>query len=255
MKLLDGREVADYIKERHIRQSASLATIPKLMIFHDSKTLSNAPYLLAKQRYGDDIDIDVVVRQLPADDLAASVAEAGADPEVTGIIIQLPLADPSYEPKAIAAIPHTKDIDGLRSQTPFQSATAKGIIWLLAAYNIDLQAKRIAVVGQGRLIGTPLSDSLEAAKFEVVRLDDTILDLTSALQDCDIIISATGQPGLITSAMVKPGAVIIDTGSPYSELSTSLIARTDIIRTPNPGGVGPMTVVALFDNLLIAAGA
>jgi methylenetetrahydrofolate dehydrogenase (NADP+) / methenyltetrahydrofolate cyclohydrolase len=255
MKVLDGRDVADFIKERHQRQAAALATVPTLVIFHDAATPASAAYLDAKVRYGQDVDVDVIVREVPTEELEGAVEQAGSNPEVTGIIIQLPLADRAYEPKAIAAIPHGKDVDGLRSQTPYQSATPKGILWLLAAYNIDLKTKKIAVVGQGALVGKPLADALEGSGFDVIRLDDTVLDLTSALQECDVIISATGQPGLITSDMAKPGVVIVDAGSPYSELSTNLLARTDVIRTPNPGGVGPMTVAALFDNLLQAAGA
>lgn len=253
MKILDGVEVADYIKERHIRQSAALPFIPTLVIFHDAQTPASAAYLRAKRNYGEDIGVDVVVQEVATKELCAAIKEAGASDVVTGIIVQLPLADPTYTQAVIAAIPHTKDIDGLRSQAPYQSATPKGIMWLLAAYNIELKAKNIAVLGQGNLVGAPLSDALESGGLDVARIDIHTNNKDKLLLQSDIIITATGWPEHLESAVVKPGAVVIDAGSPVSELSSELQNRRDIIKSPNPGGVGPMTVAALFDNLIIAA--
>lgn len=255
MKLLDGIQVAEYIKERHLRQSAALLAVPKLAILHDAKTPAGAAYLRAKLQYGEDIGVDVEMREVATEDLENAVIELGADDTITGIIIQLPLADPAYTEKAIAAIPNAKDVDGLRSQVPYQSATPKGILWLLAAYNIELKHKTIAVVGQGKLVGAPLSEALIASGLKVDRIDIDSEKLKSRVHVADIIIAATGKAGVITSDMVLSGAIIIDAGSPASELAADVISRTDITRTPNPGGVGPMTVAALFDNILIAAGA
>jgi methylenetetrahydrofolate dehydrogenase (NADP+)/methenyltetrahydrofolate cyclohydrolase len=254
MKLLDGLEVADYIKERHIRQSARLSVMPKLIIFHDAKTPAGAAYLRAKQQYGEDIGVEVIVFEVATEDLMSAIKEAGADKEVTGIIVQLPLADSAYAEKALTAIPHHKDVDGLRAQEPYQSATPKGIIWLLAAYNVELKGKRIAIIGQGKLVGAPLSDILESSGYDIDRIDIDSAEIASRLLAADIIISATGSPEHLTSAMVKDGAIIVDAGSPLSELAPGLAVRRDITKTPNPGGVGPMTVAALFDNVLLAAG-
>jgi methylenetetrahydrofolate dehydrogenase (NADP+)/methenyltetrahydrofolate cyclohydrolase len=87
----------------------------------------------------------------------------------------------------------------------------------------------------------------------VVRYDESTPKLAEKLLTADIIISATGKTGIIDSSMIKDGAVVIDAGSPKSELADDLRSRTDLTITPNPGGVGPMTVAALFDNLLLAA--
>ena len=255
MKLLDGIEVADYIKERHIRQSARLSVMPKLVIFHDAKTPAGAAYLRAKQNYGQDIGVEVLVQEVATEDLIQQIEEAGAENEVLGIIVQLPLTDPAYTEKALAAIPHHKDVDGLRAQEPYQSATAKGIIWLLAAYNVELRSKKIAIIGQGKLVGAPLSDILESSGYDIDRIDVESDHIKSRVLAADIIITATGVPEHLTSAMVKEGAIIVDAGSPISELGPDLAERRDITKTPNPGGVGPMTVVALFDNVLLAAGA
>jgi methylenetetrahydrofolate dehydrogenase (NADP+)/methenyltetrahydrofolate cyclohydrolase len=165
--------------------------------------------------------------------------------------VQLPFADASeLVDEALSAVAKAKDVDGLAPDSPFEAATPKAILWLLAAYNIELKDKTIAVVGQGRLVGAPLANTLEASGHTVKRIDDTTKDLKSELVEADIIIAATGEPGLITSEMVKAGAVIVDVGAPKSELANDLRARTDIKVTANPGGVGPVTVAALFDNLL-----
>lgn len=255
MKLLDGIEVAEYIKERHIRQVKSLKQVPKLVILHDQNTPAGAAYLKAKSQYGQDIGVTVVIHESSSEELESEIKRHAEDTSVTGIIVQLPLSNPSKIHQVLSAIPTDKDIDGLRKQTPYQSATPKGIIWLLAAYNTELKNKTIAVVGQGALVGLPLADSLAETGYNVVRLDINTKNLQETLVDADIIISATGQPELITTAMLKPGAIVVDAGSPHSELAQDVYERRDITRTPNPGGVGPMTVAALFDNLLIAAGA
>jgi methylenetetrahydrofolate dehydrogenase (NADP+)/methenyltetrahydrofolate cyclohydrolase len=122
----------------------------------------------------------------------------------------------------------------------------------LAAHNIDLKG-HIVVVGQGRLVGKPLADRLEASGHDVTRCDINTPDLRAETIRADILFTGTGQEHLITSAMVKHEAVIVDTGSPRNELDPALYDRSDLTLTPNPGGVGPMTVVSLFDNLLIAA--
>lgn len=255
MKLLDGTEVAEYIKQRHIKQVAALERPPKLVIIQNSTTEASAKYVAAKVRYGRDIGVDVVVHKSKSYDLLADINSFCYRKDTTGLIVQLPLIEPKLTDAAIYAIAAKKDIDGLTLHSPFEAATPKAIIWLLAAYNIELKDKQIAVVGQGRLVGKPVSERLEKSDCSVIRLDIDTSNFEDSLKSADIIVSATGQPALITSAMVKPNAIIVDAGSPKSELAQDLLDRTDITRTPNPGGVGPMTVAALFDNLLIAAGA
>jgi methylenetetrahydrofolate dehydrogenase (NADP+)/methenyltetrahydrofolate cyclohydrolase len=152
----------------------------------------------------------------------------------------------------LAKIAPAKDIDGLGPNSPYEAATPKAALWLLAAHGIDLKG-RIVVVGQGRLVGKPLADRMIASGLDVVRCDINTKDLKTEVLQADIIFTGTGQEHLITPDMVKLGAVLVDTGSPKSELDPGLYEREDLTLTPNPGGVGPMTVVSLFDNLLIAA--
>jgi methylenetetrahydrofolate dehydrogenase (NADP+)/methenyltetrahydrofolate cyclohydrolase len=209
-------------------------------------------YLRAKSRYGEDIGALVDTYVETPDTILGRIGALNADPSVTGVIIQLPLPNAEITAKAVAAVDLTKDVDGLAPGTSFETATPKAVLWLLAAHAVDI-AGHIVVVGQGRLVGKPLADRLEAAGHQVTRCDIHTADLRAATLQADILFTSTGVEHLIKSDMVKSGAVVVDTGSPRPELDPALYQRGDLTITPNPGGVGPMTVVSLFDNLIIAA--
>jgi methylenetetrahydrofolate dehydrogenase (NADP+)/methenyltetrahydrofolate cyclohydrolase len=252
MKLLDGRDVAGFIKERHRSQVAGLEPKPRLAIIRSEDNEAGDQYLKMKRRYGEDIDVPVDLYVETEKTILKRIDLLNDDDSITGIIIQLPLPNTDITDRAVSAVRPEKDIDGLSSHTEFETATPKAALWLLAAYNVDIKG-RIVIVGQGRLVGKPLADRLEAAGHKVVRCDVRTKDLRAATREADIIFTGTGRPSLITSDMVKLGAVVVDTGAPAGELAAQLYERDDLTITPNPGGVGPMTVAALFDNLLIAA--
>lgn len=252
MKLLTGRDVAEYIKQRHVGMVAGLTRKPKLAIIRSKDNDAGDRYLKMKQKYGEDIGVEVDLYVETSDTIMQRLAKLGADDSVTGIIIQLPLTDVAITERALAAIAPAKDVDGLAPKTTFEAATPKAALWLLAAHNIDVKG-RIVVVGQGRLVGKPLADRLEASGHTVVRCDINTVDLATETILADILFTGTGQEHLIKPAMIKTGAVLVDTGSPRNEFHPTLYERDDLTLTPNPGGVGPMTVVSLFDNLLIAA--
>ena len=254
--VFDGQEVAGYIQERQAGQIRRMRGIPVLAIVRQGSSAATNVYLRVKRLYGEELGVDVRCYTETPETLLERIRELNADPEITGINVELPFEDaPELTEAALAEVALEKDVDGLAPNTPYDPATPKAIWWLLSAYNIELKGKKIAVVGQGRLVGAPISAQFEAAGHEVIRIDDTIDDLAAELITADIIISSTGVPGLITSSMVQPGAVVIDTGSPRSDLSEDLRARTDVKCSPNPGGIGPVTVAALYENLLFAAGA
>ena len=252
MKLLDGRTAAGFIKTRHAQQVAGLSKPPKLAIIRSKDNEAGDRYLKMKRRYGEDIGAVVDLYVETSGTILGRIDELNRDHSVDGIIIQLPLTDSDITAKATAAVDPRKDVDGLSPGTPFEAATPKATLWLLAAYNVDLHG-RIVVVGQGRLVGKPLADRLEAAGHNVVRCDIHTPDLRAETIQADIIFTGTGQRHLIKSDMVKHGAVVVDTGAPQPELHPDLYHRDDLTITPNPGGVGPMTVATLFDNLIIAA--
>ncbi len=252
-KLLDGRDIAEFIKQRHTQIVAGLPTPPRLAIIRSAQNEAGDRYLKMKRAYGQDIGVPVDLYVETAATILERIATLNADPAITGILIQLPLEDPAITDRALAALDPAKDIDGLAPGSSFEAATPKAALWLLAAHNIDLHG-RIVIVGQGRLVGRPLAARLEQAGHDVVRCDIHTPNLAAETTQADFIFTGTGRPGLICSDMVKSGATVIDTGSPSAELDPSLYDRTDLTAiTPNPGGVGPMTVASLFDNLMIAA--
>ncbi len=252
MKLLTGRDIAGFIQTRHVQTVAGLSARPRLAIIRSKDNEAGDKYLGMKRKYGEGIGAAVDLYVETSDTILARIAELNADPAVTGIIIQLPLTDARITDRALAAIDPAKDVDGLAPGTTFEAATPKAALWLLAAHGVDLKG-RIVVVGQGRLVGRPLADRMEAQGLDVVRCDIHTQDLRAETIQADIIFTGTGVEHLLKSDMVKNGAVLVDTGSPKSELDPALYDRDDLTLTPNPGGVGPMTVVSLFDNLLIAA--
>lgn len=252
-KLLDGRDPAGFIQTRHAGTVAGFATPPRLAIVRSAANPSGDRYLKMKRAYGEEIGVPVDLYVEAGSAILERIAKLNADPEVTGIIIQLPLENRDLEAEALASVAPAKDVDGLAPSSPFEPGTVKAVLWLLAAYNIT-PAGRIVIVGQGRLVGRPLADRLKAAGHDVATADIKTTDLSALTRAADFIVTGTGRPGLIKSDMVKPGAVVIDTGAPSAELDPALYDRADLTAiTPNPGGVGPMTVAALFDNLLIAA--
>ena len=161
-KLLNGLELVGYIKERQAKQVRALRqasqVFPKLVII---KSEAANPvidmYIRMKRRYGDDILSETVVEELTEDDMSAAIKRYNADKTVHGIIVQLPLNDVSRTDEIISNIAPEKDVDGLAKSAHFDSATAMAINWLLAGYGIDLQGKKIAIVGNGRLVGAPLA--------------------------------------------------------------------------------------------------
>ncbi len=250
--ILDGRKIAGDIKQRHTAEVKKLPHLPKLAIVYDANDPAQLAYLKAKQAYGRDIGAEVELHAVLPTSLVATIQTLNADPSITGIIVQLPLPAGVDADQILDLISPTKDVDGLSANSPFDPATPRGIMDLLAGYNLKVKGQAVVVVGQGRLVGLPLVKILKTAGAKVLTADEHTTDLQGATLKADILITATGQPGLIKPGMVKPGTVIIDAGSPKPEVDPTLLADPNLKITPVPGGVGPMTVAALFDNLLAA---
>jgi methylenetetrahydrofolate dehydrogenase (NADP+) / methenyltetrahydrofolate cyclohydrolase len=249
---LSGTDLASYIKERHRRQVLSRPTVPKLVIIHASSDPGTEAYLKAKQKYGRDIGAQVEVKrpQPRTDTLINEIEQLNQDQSVHGIIVQLPLPPDVDTSQVVSAVDPGKDIDGLGPRSEYDPATPLGIMWLLAGHQIDYRGRTVAVIGQGRLVGRPLARMLEDSGAKVTRCDIETPDLRAATITADLLVSATGHPGILRADMVKSGAVVVDVSG---DAADDLLARSDISITPGRGGVGPMTVAALFDNLLRAA--
>ena len=153
----------------------------------------------------------------------------------------------------------SKDVDGLGKNAILDPATPMAINWLLAGYNVDLKNKNILIVGNGRLVGAPLARMWHNSHLEVKVVDSSCKDLSSELRAADIIVSATGVPGLIKSEDIKLGAVVVDAGTAsehgkiVGDVAPDVRERSDLTITPEKGGVGPLTIVALMDNVIRSA--
>ncbi len=256
MKELNGRELVGYIKEgqaRRVRQLQAKRIVPKLAIMYDNDSPVIAKYMELKQHYGDDLGIEVEKIRLDKLNAEEMMRREAEDPFVHGIIVQLPLE--KLDLKILDLIPLEKDVDGLRGQS--DTATAMAIHWLLNGYNIELPGKKIAIVGHGKLVGAPLEHMWQASGYDV-----TVYDKGSDLNELvnyDIVVSATGVPGLIKSSMLKQGAIMVDAGTASEggilkgDLDETVReTRDDLTVTPRVGGVGPLTVAMLFEQVLRA---
>jgi len=263
MKLLNGKELAEFIKERQAHQVRSLrqggGVMPRLAIVQciDDPVINT--YIRLKKKYGADIEVEVEHHQIQQSEIATLLQQLNKDESVHGVIIQLPLVDPAQTDELVNLVAPEKDVDGLSKDTQFDPATPMAIMWLLAGYNVDLKGKHILLIGRGKLVGAPLERILQSSGYDVEVLDREVTDLAAHTKESDIIITATGSPAILYPDMVKQGAVVIDAGvasedgKTVGDVAPELYERDDLTITPAKGGVGPLTVCALFDNVIRAA--
>ena len=247
---LNGRKLAAEMKERQRAEVAELGRSPRLLILRDNAGEVISKYVGLKKKYGEESGVEVLDKIVSGEEMREVISKSEAD----GIIVQLPLLH--TDNSILNEIPIEKDVDGLRGARP--TATAMAIDELLRGYNIELSGKKIAVVGRGKLVGEPLMRMWEERGLEVTVFHRGS-DLTK-LKLFDIIMSATGQPRLILGSFVKPGAVVVDAGTAseggviVGDVDESVRERRDLFAiTPRVGGVGPMTVACLFQNVILAA--
>jgi methylenetetrahydrofolate dehydrogenase (NADP+)/methenyltetrahydrofolate cyclohydrolase len=259
MKILNGQDLADFVKARQAQQVSTLQNPPKLLIIRDSDNPVITKYVNLKIEYGNDIGI-TVEDYLAKDsaDITTKIQSANADPTISGIILQLPILEKAKTDELCNLITPTKDVDGLGQNAKYDSATATAINWLLAGYDIKLNTAKIAIVGRGKLVGAPLYRMFVNSGYDVA-LFHRGYDLTK-LNQYDIIITATGVPGLISDSMIKPGAVLVDAGTASEDgvlkgdTAPEIRSRTDLAAiTPTTGGVGPLTISCLFDHVIQAS--
>lgn len=263
MKLLNGSELAGFIKERQAKQVRALrqahGVFPRLAIVQTIDDPVIDMYVRLKRAYGEDILVDVDIHRVSLEEVSALLAALNEDAMIHGIIVQLPLSDIAQTENVLAGIALTKDVDALVPDSPFDAATPTAINWLLAGYNVDLVGKKIVIVGEGRLVGAPLAKMWRNSGLDVTVVPGPIDELEDIVKTADIVVTATGVAGLITSDMIRPDVVVIDAGTSsedgriVGDVAADVRERHDIAITPEKGGVGPLTVSALFDNVIRAA--
>jgi methylenetetrahydrofolate dehydrogenase (NADP+) / methenyltetrahydrofolate cyclohydrolase len=263
VKLLNGRELAEFIKERQAHETRSLVQSskvnPKLAIIVTIDNPVIDVYIRLKKRYGDDLGIAVDVYRIEQSEVVDKLGELNKDDSVHGIIIQLPLENPYQTDELVNLVNPDKDVDALGTGAKFDPATPMAILWLLAGYNIDLATKKVLLIGKGKLVGLPLQRILSQSGVDVSVADRSVTDLKAAALEADVIITATGSPAILYPEMIKDSAVVVDAGvasedgKTVGDVSEAVYERQDLTITPKKGGVGPLTVCALFENVIIAA--
>ncbi|HSW98336.1 MAG TPA: bifunctional 5,10-methylenetetrahydrofolate dehydrogenase/5,10-methenyltetrahydrofolate cyclohydrolase [Candidatus Saccharimonadales bacterium] len=262
MKILNGRELAGYIKERQLREARSLIQAghvqPKLAIVVTIDHPVIGIYVRKKREYGADLGIAVEVHRVEQPAVRDLIAQLNQDASVHGIIVQLPLANPAETEEIVNLVAPEKDVDALGAQATFDPATPMAILWLLSGYNVELRGKKVLLVGRGKLVGRPLEKMLKNSGVDVWSVDRETTDLKAEALQADIIITATGSPAILYPDMIKQGAVVVDAGvageegKTVGDLAPEVYERDDLTITPTKGGVGPLTVCALFENVMRA---
>jgi methylenetetrahydrofolate dehydrogenase (NADP+)/methenyltetrahydrofolate cyclohydrolase len=264
VKILNGKELAGYIKMRQVHEVRALIQAshvqPKLAIVVTIDHPVINIYMRMKKKYGADLGVDVDIHRVKQIDASALLGKLSQDPSVHGIIVQLPIEQPEETERIVNLVPPEKDVDALGRDAKFDPATPMAILWLLAGYNIDLrQGKKVLLIGRGKLVGAPLERMLQASDVDVSVADRSTKDLKAEALTADIIITATGSPAILYPDMIKENAVVVDAGvageegKTVGDLAPEVYERDDISVTPTKGGVGPLTVCALFENVIRAA--
>lgn len=263
--IVDGKSLRDKILASLREDVTRLNKKPKLNIVLVGSDQASLRYISQKQKAAEEIGAKAVLLQLPStastEAVQKQIEKLNSDSSVTGIIVQLPLPDRLNKDRILSTISPIKDVDGLNPNSSFKPATPLGIWEIFKEYQVQIKDKTAVVIGQSALVGAPLSKLLEEAGAKVIRIDiDTPKPIDPLVQQGDIIVAAVGQIGLVTSEMVKSGAVVVDVGTNITS-EGKLVGDVDFEKvkdkasliTPVPGGVGPMTVAMLMKNLVLAA--
>ena len=274
-RLIDGSAHARAIREE-IRLAVSRMPAgrrpPSITVIQVGDDPASTVYVRNKHRAAEGVGFRSAILHLTdttQTDLMERIHALGSDPNVDGILVQMPLPDGLDANAALEAIPPSKDVDGLhpynagrlaQGNPTFVPATPLGVLELLRREGIDPTGRHAVVVGRSRLVGRPLALLLLQNHATVTICHSRTVDLPAFTRSADILVAATGRHGLITGEHVKPGAVVMDVGITRDPATNKLVgdierSTVDAVAsavTPVPGGVGPMTVAMLLVNTLRA---
>ncbi len=272
MILMDGKAYRDELLEVYKETIEREKLIIRLDIILVGENQASEVYVHNKEKYARFVGIEVVTHrlseQISEEELLALIDSLNEDERVTGIILQSPIPDQMDFDRCANRISKGKDVDGFTTENIYAlyqnkailiPCTVKGIIALLNKYGIGISGKKVAILGRGGIVGRPLALALTNLDATVTLCHSKTKNLCEITKVADIVISAVGKKGLVTKDMVKDGFVGIDVGINRDE-SNKLVGDFDFeglcekasFITPVPGGVGPMTVAMIIDNLIIA---
>lgn len=259
--IIDGRTIAREILEQ-VKETAGEHT-PSFAAFVVGPSATTLSYLRMKRSQAERAGVRMEFRELPEDSTTDDVVEAVKTATEDAIIVQLPLPPHIDTDQVLSAIPEDKDADVLSVKTReagvLMHPIAASVKEILERTGTRVEGAHAVVVGQGWLVGQPVASWLMRSGAQVTVVTKESGDLEDALATADIIVSGAGSPGIITSELIKDGAVVIDVGT--SELGGSIagdvepsVAQKAGVYTPTPGGVGPIAVAMLMKNVVDLAG-
>ncbi len=273
--LLDGKVISQQIKDAVKNNIASLQLKPGLAVILVGSDPASQTYVENKAKACREIGIRSEILHYPIttkkEELIAKIETLNIDPLTHGILLQLPLPGDLYpfEQEILESIDPKKDVDGLHpinigrfmnnkylsNTTVLLPCTPYGVIRLLRAYNIPIAGKDVVIIGRSNLVGKPLGMLFLAENATVTFCHSKTPNIKTATQMADILVSAVGKPKFIDASYIKKGAVVIDVGFNYSDkllvgdVDFASVAPIASAITPVPGGVGPMTVAILMENV------
>lgn len=267
--ILDGKKLRDELlvqyKEK-IKEEKLNITLAIILVGNNE---ASKLYIKNKEKYCTEVGIKVDKYLLDEDTseevLINLIKDLNEDEKVTGIILQSPVPNGIDFDKCSGMILPSKDVDGFTKDNVYNlylnkksilPCTVKGIIKLLEYYNIEINGKNVAIIGRGNIVGKPLAMALENRNATVSLLHSKTKDLKMFTKDADIVVVACGIPKLLKKEMIKEGSVVIDVG--ISSVDGKIVGDIDfdnikdiaLFVTPNPGGIGPMTIAMIIDNLI-----
>jgi methylenetetrahydrofolate dehydrogenase (NADP+)/methenyltetrahydrofolate cyclohydrolase len=270
--IIDGRKIAAQIKERLKAEVAALSFQPVFCDILVGDNAVSAQYVAMKGKAAQEVGIRFERADLPGGATTEQVIETierlNREPHMSGLIVQLPLPSHIDRKKVLDAIDPRIDVDstGEANTTLFYDGkgalvfpTAAAVMELLDSTGVNLTGKNILMVGQGALVGRPVTFLLRQRGLNVTTADIDTKDVPGLIRQADVVISATGQGKMIKGDMIKPGAIIIDAGT--SESDSGIVGDVDFdsvapvasFLSPVPGGVGPVTVAKLLENVVKVA--
>ncbi|KAH3686886.1 hypothetical protein WICPIJ_002117 [Wickerhamomyces pijperi] len=285
-QIIDGKLIASQIRSRIHSEISSIQSQdahfnPTLYIIQVGARPDSSTYVKMKLKAAAEAGIQCIAKtfdeNVTESELLKQIQALNEDQSVHGILVQLPLPAGLNEPKITAAVAAEKDVDGFgpfnvgelnkkNGQPLFIPCTPKGIIELLKQSDVEIQGSNAVVLGRSEIVGAPVATLLKNEHATVTTLHSKSKNIEQHLKLADIVVAAIGQPQLIKGEWLKPGAVVIDVGTNFiddasKKSGSRMVGDVDYESalpvvakiTPVPGGVGPMTVAMLLDNVIIAA--
>ncbi|WCG36507.1 bifunctional 5,10-methylenetetrahydrofolate dehydrogenase/5,10-methenyltetrahydrofolate cyclohydrolase [Companilactobacillus farciminis] len=273
MKLLEGKKVAQALDEtmtKRVEELKKKGVTPGLAVILVGDNSASAVYVRNKKRRAEKLGIDFQLIHFDATvtetELLQKIDELNHDENVDGFIVQLPVPDHIDEDKVIEAIDPRKDVDGftpisvgnLWIGTPLtKPATASGILMMLDHYNVDLDGKNVVIVGRSNIVGKPTAALMLDRNATVTITHSHTKNLKEITSKADVLVVAIGKAKFITKEYVKDQAIVVDVGMDRDEngklcgdVDFDDVKQKAAMMTPVPGGVGPMTITALVDQVI-----